>query len=112
MNLHCQTRYEGQPAARGESTYSIQPRAAELIGDAAGHPPGLGNLPSSSHSVTTFQPWRAGQFLFTDLAIVDEWRLVLDEPTELPDGTLVERVPTDSVMWLVLLSEVRPLGIR
>ena len=89
MNLHCQTRYEGQPAARGESAYSIQPRAAELIGDAAGHPPGLGNLPT-----------------------VRNGRLVLDEPTEHPDGALVELVPTDSVMWLVLLSEVRPLDIR
>jgi len=32
-------------------------------------------------------------------------RLLLDEPTEHPDGTLVELVSTDSVMWLVPLGE-------
>jgi len=39
-------------------------------------------------------------------AHVRDGRLILDEPTEHPDGTLVELVPTDSVMWLVPLGEV------
>jgi len=38
-------------------------------------------------------------------AHVRNGRLVLDEPDEHPDGTLVELVPTDSVMWLVPLGE-------
>jgi len=33
-------------------------------------------------------------------------RLTLDEPTELPDGTLVEFVPSDTVVWLVQLDDV------
>ena len=38
-------------------------------------------------------------------AHVRDGRLILDELTEHPDGTLVELVPTDSVMWLVPLGE-------
>ena len=33
-------------------------------------------------------------------------RLTLDEPTELPDGTLVEFVPSDTVVWLAQLDDV------
>jgi type I restriction enzyme S subunit len=41
-------------------------------------------------------------------AHVRNGRLLLEELTEHPDGTLVELVPTDSVMWLVPLVEVPP----
>jgi hypothetical protein len=44
--------------------------------------------------------------LFT--AHVHNGRLFLDEPDEHPDGTLVELVPTDSVMWLVPPGEAPP----
>jgi hypothetical protein len=36
-------------------------------------------------------------------------RLTLDEPTELPDGTLIELVSTDAVVWLVQLDEQAPV---
>jgi hypothetical protein len=42
-------------------------------------------------------------------AKVRSGRLTLDEPTELPDGTLVELVSTDTVVWLVQLDERAPL---
>jgi len=40
------------------------------------------------------------------MAYVRDGRIILDEPTEHRGGTLVELVPTDSVMWLVPLGEV------
>jgi len=42
-------------------------------------------------------------------AHVRNGRLLLDEPTEHPDGTLVELVSTDTVVWLVQLDERAPL---
>jgi len=39
------------------------------------------------------------------IAHVRHGRLILDEATEHPDGTLLELVSTDSVMWLVPLGE-------
>jgi hypothetical protein len=45
----------------------------QLIGPAHGNPPGVGNVPQSESSTSSFLPWRCGQFVFTDLKVVDEW---------------------------------------
>ena len=39
------------------------------------------------------------------MAYVRNGRLLLDELTEHPDGTILELVSTDSVLWLVPLGE-------
>lgn len=49
------------------------PTLSALIGS-AGNPPALGNVPVSDvFPSTSFQPWRSGQFIFTNLALVDQW---------------------------------------
>lgn len=45
----------------------------QLIGPAHGNPPGVGNVPESAPYTSSFLPWRCGQFVFTDLQVVDEW---------------------------------------
>lgn len=52
-----------------------QPPLPTLIGDAAEYPPGVGNIPMQGPPIppSGFQPWRAGQFEFLNLILVDEW---------------------------------------
>lgn len=51
------------------------PPLPKLIGDAAEYPPALGNIPTSGppFPASTFLPWRAGQFEFLNLVLIDEW---------------------------------------
>ena len=52
---------------------SSLPQIARLIGDADDFPPGVGPIPTTMPASSLFQPWRCGQFVFTDLKIIDEW---------------------------------------
>jgi hypothetical protein len=57
-----------------ESTsVSTTPPLATLIGDQDSYPPGLGEIPWRVIPSSPFQPWRAGQFSFTELIVIDEW---------------------------------------
>lgn len=49
------------------------PSLKDLIGPVHGNPPDLGNIPQNQPYETSFLPWRCGQFMFTDLKVVDEW---------------------------------------
>jgi hypothetical protein len=61
----------GQPGAYQAPTGEL----ARLIGAAAAYPPTLGDIPTvvAPDPPTGFQPWRAGQFELTSLAVIDEW---------------------------------------
>jgi hypothetical protein len=60
------------PAA---STLVTSPTLASLIGSAGTYPPMLPPIPMQNQKIPTsqFQPWRAGQFEFFNLILVDEW---------------------------------------
>lgn len=59
----------------GTYTPVSNPPLSKLIGSADSYPPALGDIPPQGQdpAVSQFQPWRAGQFVFTNLALVDEW---------------------------------------
>lgn len=46
---------------------------ADLVGDERGWSPNIGNISPQLNPPTWFQQWRAGQFVMTDLVLVDEW---------------------------------------
>jgi hypothetical protein len=55
---------------------NTSPSLSTLIGSATGYPPDLGNIPNSAQSAcpeSGFMPWRAGQFEFIQLILIDEW---------------------------------------
>jgi len=56
---------------------ALAPRLSNLIGGGGGSPPRLGRLPKTKKKEESkrdrFQPWRAGEFSFTELVVVDEW---------------------------------------
>ncbi|HEU4844805.1 MAG TPA: hypothetical protein VFT05_11115, partial [Burkholderiaceae bacterium] len=64
------------------------PPLSALIGDVGGYPPGLSAIPTGTTAPSGFQPWRSGQFIFTNLVLVDEWGQALwpidqqTQPTE------------------------------
>jgi hypothetical protein len=60
------------PAA---STFVTSPSLASLIGSAGSYPPIMPPIPMLGQKIPTsqFQPWRAGQFEFLNLVLVDEW---------------------------------------
>lgn len=60
-------------AGPGVGAPKTNPSLKELIGPVHGNPLDLGNIPASPLSETSFLPWRCGQFMFTDLKVVDEW---------------------------------------
>ncbi len=51
------------------------PPLPTIIGDAAEYPPSLGDIPTQGppFPASAFQAWRAGQFEFLNLLLVDEW---------------------------------------
>jgi hypothetical protein len=55
------------------SPVSTTPPLATLIGDQDNYPPALGNVPARVIPTSNFLPWRAGQFSFTELIVIDEW---------------------------------------
>jgi hypothetical protein len=58
----------------GTPKLNTTPPLPTLIGDAAGYPPGVGNIPTDEpYPPSGFLPWRAGQFEFFNLVLVDEW---------------------------------------
>lgn len=52
---------------------TTDPALPTLIGDVAGYPPALPAIPTGKLAPSGFQPWRSGQFVFTNLLLVDEW---------------------------------------
>jgi hypothetical protein len=60
------------PAA---STLVTTPSLASLIGSAGTYPPIMPAIPMQGQAIlpSSFQPWRAGQFEFFNLILVDEW---------------------------------------
>ena len=60
------------PAA---SSLVTNPTLASLIGQAGVYPPIMPPIPLQNQPIppSRFQPWRAGQFEFTSLLLVDEW---------------------------------------
>lgn len=52
---------------------TTSPPLPTLIGNADGYPPALPPIPTGPVPPSNFQPWRAGQFVFTNLVVVDEW---------------------------------------
>jgi len=55
------------------SPVSTTPPLATLIGDQDSYPPDLGNVPTRVIAPSPFEPWRAGQFSFAELIVIDEW---------------------------------------
>jgi len=60
------------PAA---GTFVTNPSLASLIGSTGSYPPMMPPIPMQGQAIPTsqFQPWRAGQFEFLNLVLVDEW---------------------------------------
>jgi hypothetical protein len=55
------------------TSLTTNPPLPQLIGDAAGKAPNLGNIPANIIPPSLFQPCRSGQFVFQNLLVVDEW---------------------------------------
>ncbi|MBV9762804.1 MAG: IPT/TIG domain-containing protein [Acidobacteriaceae bacterium] len=55
------------------TSLTTTPSLPELIAEAAGKAPNLGNIPKNAIPPSLFQPWRSGQFVFLNLLVVDEW---------------------------------------
>ena len=55
------------------TTFATTPPLADLLGPVGSYPPSLGEVPVDTIPASNFQPWRAGQLLFTNLLVVDEW---------------------------------------
>ena len=55
------------------SPVSTTPPLATLIGDQDSYPPNLGDVPRRVIPPSNFLPWRAGQFSFAELIVIDEW---------------------------------------
>lgn len=85
--------------------------AARLIGTASTYPPGLGTLPSEGDppAPSLFQPWRAGQFQFTYLAIVDEWGQMVRPIDQTTENT--ERIYVAPSMAATQLSTAATLAV-
>ncbi|MCW3055599.1 MAG: hypothetical protein JWN14_4769, partial [Chthonomonadales bacterium] len=85
-----------------------------LIGPVNSNPPNVGDLPQSAPYQSDFLPWRCGQFVFTDLKVVDEWgqtvypidstnyltERVYSTPEMTPLPEILPSPPPDSVMQL------------
>ncbi|MDQ3934193.1 MAG: IPT/TIG domain-containing protein [Actinomycetota bacterium] len=52
---------------------ATSPSMPTLIGDQDSYPPVLGDVPRRVIPPSNFLPWRAGQFSFVELVVVDEW---------------------------------------
>ncbi|HJZ72421.1 MAG TPA: hypothetical protein VKE51_11830 [Vicinamibacterales bacterium] len=64
------TSHTSQDTPMPDSTWKLP----DLIGPVQGNPPELGEIPESApYDPSNFLPWRCGQFLFTDVKVVDEW---------------------------------------
>lgn len=57
----------------GTAAPDTDPPLPDLIGDVDGYPAALPPIPSGVIPPSAFQPWRAGQFSFENLLLVDEW---------------------------------------
>jgi hypothetical protein len=55
--------------------YITNPPLSTLLGDVKAYPPSIGDIPVKGQQPppSLFQPWRAGQFGFLQLLVVDEW---------------------------------------
>ena len=72
-------------------------RSRQLLADVAEEAAERGlvaTLPEEDYTVKTMQPLKADSVN----AVVKNGRLVLDEPTDLPEGQVVELVPLDEVL--------------
>jgi IPT/TIG domain len=74
FNNQIQLGLPGVFLSPGSTALSTTPPLPSLIGGAVGYPPSLGNIPTSApYPPSGFQPWRAGQFEFLQLVLIDEW---------------------------------------
>lgn len=96
------------PAA---STLATTPTLASLIATAGTYPPMMPPIPMQGQAIppSQFQPWRAGQFEFIDLMLVDEWGQALWPFTK--DSYTKEIVFLPPDLTPVLTSNVLPLTV-
>ena len=81
---------------RGASASLISsPSIADLIGDVHGYPPGLPPIPTQRPPPSQFQPWRSGQFVFSNLLVVDEWGQALWSIDQYTKATETVYLPPD-----------------
>jgi hypothetical protein len=57
----------------GLAAPKTSPALKDLLGPVNSNPPQIGSIPESAPYTSSFLPWRCGQFVFTDLQVVDEW---------------------------------------
>lgn len=91
------------------SSLQTDPPLATLIGDAATYPPALPPIPTGRISASAFQPWRSGQFVFTNLLLVDEWGQALWPIDPASQSTETVYLPAD--MMPVIVSNSLPFAI-
>jgi hypothetical protein len=99
------------------------PPLAQLIGDVATYPPNVQNIPMQGQPIppSQFQPWRAGQFEFFNLVLIDEWGQALwpidstnytRATVFLPDG-LTPEITSNSVNFIVsagpVIASIEPM---
>ncbi|MGD0735325.1 MAG: IPT/TIG domain-containing protein [Terracidiphilus sp.] len=96
------------PAA---STFVTTPSLASLIGSAGTYPTLMPPIPTQDEPIPTsqFQPWRAGQFEFINLILVDEWGQALWPFTK--DSYTKEIIFLPPDLTPVLISNVLPLTV-
>ena len=73
FNDQLQLRTAGTYISPATATVTSTPNLATLIGDVRGFSPAIGDIPKNANYQTLYRPWRAGQFAFVDLVVVDEW---------------------------------------
>ncbi|MEU1722730.1 IPT/TIG domain-containing protein [Nonomuraea sp. NPDC005692] len=79
----------------GSAAPATDPPLPVLIGGADEYPPYLPLIPSDGVPASLFQPWRAGQFAFDNLVLVDEWGQALWPIGGQPKGTEIVYRPDD-----------------
>lgn len=87
------------------------PPLPALIGDVHGYPPGLGPIPMQDQDPvpSQFQPWRSGQFVFSNLLVVDEWGQALWPIDQFSQATETIYLPPD--LAPVLTSDPVPFQV-
>lgn len=73
FNSQLGLRIPGVFISPDSTSLATNPPLPQLIGDAAGKAPNLGNIPTKLIPPSLFQAWRSGQFVFQNLLVVDEW---------------------------------------
>ncbi|MCO4090635.1 MAG: hypothetical protein HEQ34_01605 [Sphingorhabdus sp.] len=78
------------------TTVVTTPSLPDLLGGIGSYPPDLGNIPETTPFPTSaFQSWRAGQFSFSTLVVIDEWGQALWPITQQSQATEQVFLPDD-----------------